>query len=141
MMTVNELMLKIQEAFSIETLSSEDVCRDWFLQELHPAGAVCPECNVEIASNRKLESYRLLKRVTCSACNRTFTGLTGTVLNGLGLDFRALYLFLFMISCGVSANKFYRQLGISSGAAYIWQNKAKSAGRGELQQTAADGEP
>jgi hypothetical protein len=140
MTTVKDFMLKIREVFSIETLSSEEACRSWFLHELNPAGALCPGCELEITNERKLASYWSLKRVTCSGCNRTFSAVSDSVLNGLGIDFRVLYLLLFLVGSGVNANKFYRQLGISSGAAYIWQNKTKAVDQGALQQTVAGGE-
>jgi transposase-like protein len=126
MKTVQALMMEIEEEFSIEMLN-EDACRDWFLRKIHSDGIFCPYCHEAIASERLLKTFWSMKRIHCPGCGRTFSAVTGTVLNGIGIEFRALYLLLFMIGCGVSVNKVKRQIGISTGAAYIWANKAKSA--------------
>jgi len=124
--TIPGLMLEVVEGFSIETLN-EEACRDWFLARLHPGGAFCPECRTEITSPKVLARFWSMGRVACHApnCNRSFSAVTGTALNGVGIEFRALYLLLLMIGCGVSVNKVARQLGISNGAAYAWARKAK----------------
>lgn len=126
MMTTQAIMLEISREFSIEMLN-EDACRDWFLRKLHPEGARCPKCGVEITSEKKTRSFWEMKRVGCLSCGRTFSAVTGTPLHKIGIEFRVLYLLLFMVSHGVRPNKMASQLGISTGAAYLWANKSKSA--------------
>lgn len=126
MMSTQALMMEIRRGFSIEMLN-EEACRDWFLRKLHPEGARCPECGHEIISEKKASSFWELKRVTCLACGRTFSAVTGTSLHKIGIEFRALYLLLFMVAHGIRVNKIAAQLGISNGAAYMWANKAKAA--------------
>jgi len=66
-----------------------------------------------------------MRRVNCPFCPRTFSAVTGTAIGGIGIEFRALYVLLFMIGHGAKANNISKQLGISTGAAYVWTNKAK----------------
>lgn len=124
MKSIPELMMEIRDGFSIE-LISEDACRDWFLRTIHPSGAFCPECNHAVTGEKKLQAFWSLRRVTCQFCGRTFSAVTGTALKGIGIDFRALYILLFMVSHGTPAKNVSKQLRISNGAAYVWTNKAK----------------
>ena len=127
MMTIQRLMLELKEEFSIEMLD-EDACRNWFLKKIHANGVHCPECGREITSARKLETFWAMRRTSCPHCGRSLSALTGTALNKITIEFRALYLLLFMIGHGgrgVHVNNIAKQLGISTGAAYFWANKAK----------------
>ncbi|MBJ6798632.1 IS1 family transposase [Geomonas propionica] len=126
MKTVGDIVLELKSEFTVDVLD-EDACRAWFLRKLHLHGAHCPECGREVVSERKLATFWGLGRVKCSdeSCNKTFSALTGTVLSGLGIEFRALYLLLFMAGCGVNVNRIAPQLGISVSAAYLWAKKAK----------------
>lgn len=124
MKTIRSLMLEVGEEFSIEMLD-EEACRAWFLRRIHSGGVFCPGCCQEVTGEKKLKAFWAMRRTTCPACGRTFSAVTGTALHGIGIEFRALYLLLFMIGRGVSVNKVRRQIGISTGAAYIWANKAK----------------
>lgn len=124
MKTVQDMMLKIKEEFSIDMLS-EDACREWFLGKIHAEGVRCPGCNREITTKRKLQTFWDMRRVNCPFCSRSFSAVTGTPLNGIGIEYRALYLLLFMAAHGVHVNTIAKQLGISTGAAYLWANKAK----------------
>jgi transposase-like protein len=126
MMTTQALMLEIRRGFSIEMLN-EEACRDWFLRKLHPDGARCPKCGQEITSEKKANSYWDMKRVSCLACGRSFSAVTGTSLHKIGIEFRALYLLLFLVTHGVRVNRIAANLGISTGAAYLWANRAKAA--------------
>lgn len=128
MNTVADMMLEMKKEFSIEMLD-EDACREWFLKKIHAGGVHCPECSKEIASKRKLDTFWGMRRVNCPFCGRSFSAVTGTPLNGIGIEFRALYLLLFMVSHGVRVNRIADQLGISTGAAYLWANKAKCVDR------------
>lgn len=124
MKTIPDIMMEVKREFSIEMLN-EDACREWFLRNIHPSGIFCPECNREIIKEKKLRTLWAMRRVSCPFCNRSFSLLTGTELNGIGIDFRALYILLFMVSHDVHVNNVAKQLGISTGAAYFWANKAK----------------
>jgi len=131
MKSVNDLKIEIVQEFSADFLD-EDLCRNWFLHKLHPEGVFCPGCGKEVVSERRLTTLWDMGRITCPAesCEKTFSLLSGTTLNGLGMSFRVLYLLLFMLGCGVSASKVSGQLGISTAAAYIWANKAKGTNDG-----------
>lgn len=124
MKTIPDIMLEVKDGFSIGMLD-EDACRDWFLRKIHAAGVRCPGCKGEITSERKLQTFWAMRRVACPFCSRSFSAVTGTALNGIGIEFRALYLLLFMVAHGAHVNNISKQLGISTGAAYVWANKAK----------------
>ena len=124
MKTIQSLMVELMDEFSIDLLD-ETACRDFFLRTLHSAGVSCPECRAEVSSLRRLESFWNMQRICCQVCGRTFSAVSGTALNGIGIEFRALYMLLFLVGHGVRANKIAKPLGISSGAAYLWANKAK----------------
>ncbi|BET58115.1 MULTISPECIES: hypothetical protein [Geobacter] len=124
MMTVADVMLEVNKGFSIGMLD-EDACREWFLKKIHAEGVRCPRCNKEITSKRKLDTFWAMRRVNCPFCSRSFSAVTGTPLNGIGIEFRSLYLLLFMVSHGIRVNRIADQLRISTGAAYLWANKAK----------------
>jgi transposase-like protein len=124
MKTIRALMMEVMGEFSIE-LMEETACRDFFLRKLHPMGVFCPECKSEVISSRLLESFWNMQRIHCRDCGRSFSAVTGTVLNGIGIEWRALYMLLFLVGCGVRTNQISRPLGISNGAAYLWANKAK----------------
>jgi transposase-like protein len=124
MKTVADLMMEIRDGFSIEMLNEEG-CRDWILKKIHPRGVFCPGCGEEVTSGKKLQTFWDMRRVNCPHCKRSFSAVTGTPLNGIGIEWRALYLLLFLVGHGVQANSISRQLGISNGAAYLWANKAK----------------
>lgn len=124
MKTVADLVVEVTEGFSIGMLSEES-CRGWILQKLHPEGVFCPDCGAEITSPKRVAAFWAMGRVLCPNCARTFSAVTGTALNGIGIEFRALYLLLFLVGCGISVNRVARQLGISNGTAYLWARKAK----------------
>ena len=127
MITVADIMAEVRSGFSTQLLS-EMACREWFLKRLHPNGVFCPQCGAPISNPKALERFWELHRVKCGApgCAKGFSALTGTALNKISLDFKTLYLLLFLVDDGIPANKVAQRLGISIGAAYIWANKAKS---------------
>jgi Transposase and inactivated derivatives len=127
MKTVSDIVLELKSEFSADVLD-ENLCRDWFLKKLHPDGVYCPQCGLPVTGEKKLGRFWTLDRIQCSegTCRKSFSALTGTSLNGLGISFRVLYILLFMTACGMNVNRIAPQLGISVGTAYIWANKAKS---------------
>lgn len=124
MITLPDLMVEVSTEFSISMLD-EEACRAWFLRKIHPGGVFCPGCRTEITSERKLKRFFGMLRVSCPTCSKNFSAVTGTALNGIGVEFRALYILLFMLKHGAKANTIAKQLGMSTGAAYVWANKAK----------------
>lgn len=136
MKTVPDLMMEVKEEFSVEMLN-EDACRNWFLRKFHHEGVFCPECSREITSEKKLQAFWAMRRVSCPFCNRRFSAVTGTVLSGIGIEFRALYILLFMVGHGAKANNISKQLGISNGAAYVWANRAKGKAKASTGQGSA----
>ncbi len=124
MKTVADLMMEIRNGFSVDMLD-EERCRAFFTKKLHPEGVFCPSCGAAVTSEKRLLAFWALRRVSCSSCARSFSALTGTALNGIGIEFRALYLLLLLVDLGVQPNKVSRQIGISNGAAYLWASKAK----------------
>lgn len=127
MKMVSDIVLELKSEFTADVLD-EDLCRDWFLKKLHPNGGCCPQCGLPVTGEKKLARFWGLGRVQCSegTCRKSFSALTGTSLNGLGIPFRVLYLLLFMVGCGANVNRIAPNLGISVGTAYVWANKAKS---------------
>lgn len=132
MKTIPDLMLEVTNEFSIEMLN-EEACRNWFLKKIHPDGVFCPHCHGEVTSEKRRTRFWEMLRTTCPLCSRSFSAVTGTELNGIGIDFRALYLLLFMVNNGAKPINICKQLRISSGAAYVWANKAKASVTGNAR--------
>lgn len=78
-----------------------DFCSRWALNRLHPNGPACPWCG-RFLEARAVERFFEMKQITCPACERKFTGKTGTVFNGIKADFREALFLCFALESGRS---------------------------------------
>jgi transposase-like protein len=106
-------------------LLSEEACRDWFLQKIRPDGAFCPKCHKEVPGEKSRKSFWELRRVKCTGCHVLFLATTDTILEGLKIDFRELYLILFLTGCGLSAHQVVDRVGVTRQTVCAWLTKFK----------------
>src|SRR3989304_8616999 len=113
------------ESFTVE-LFDERVCREWILNKLHPEGASCPGCGKPILSAKCLQNFWNLKRVFCKDCKKIFTALTGTMLNGIQMDLRTLFVMAVFLQLGADRKVIAKLLKIHPEAMGIWEMKFKA---------------
>jgi len=115
-------MVDAVQAFGVDFLD-ETACRMWILKSLHGESAVqCPECGSEL-TEKGLQRFWSGCRVRCCGCGKFFTALTGTVLSGVHLEFRAIMLIAVFLFFGVKADYIATKLSISTETVRIWKNK------------------
>jgi len=126
------------ESFTVE-LFDERVCREWILNKLHPEGASCPGCGKPILSAKCLQNFWNLKRVFCKDCKKIFTALTGTMLNGIQMDLRTLFVMAVFLQLGADKKVIAKLLKIHPETVRFWEMKFKAWEAMEKDNT-SDGE-
>ena len=126
------------ESFTVE-LFDERVCREWILNKLHPEGASCPGCGKPILSAKCLQNFWNLKRVFCKDCKKIFTALTGTMLNGIQMDLRTLFVMAVFLQLGADRKVIAKLLKIHPETVRFWEMKFKAWEAMEKDNT-SDGE-
>lgn len=112
---------------------SEEACRAWLLEALHPDGARCPQCRAPV-SDGQAASYRAGRKVACASCGRWFNAMTGTPLTGSKLDCRQLVLIALCLGLGLETGQAARLARVSPETVRAWR------GRLSALETLADGE-
>jgi len=112
------------ESFTVE-LFDERVCREWILNKLHPEGASCPGCGKPILSAKCLQNFWNLKRVFCKDCKKIFTALTGTMLNGIQMDLRTLFVMAIFLQLGADKKVIAKLLKIHTETVRLWKTRFK----------------
>jgi transposase-like protein len=79
-----------------------DKCILWIVDQLHPAGAFCPDCSASIIDERRQARFYALEQIRCPACGKKFTAATGTILNGAKLEPTEIYLLAVLTHLKVS---------------------------------------
>lgn len=124
MQQAHDFMKSIIDDFSVE-LFDERVCTEWILNKLHPEGASCPRCGKPITSEKCLQNFWSLKRVFCKECKGIFTALTGTMLNGIQMDLRTLFVMAVFLQLGTDKKVLAKLLKIHPETVRFWEKKFK----------------
>ncbi len=124
MQQTQDFMKSVIENFTVE-LFDERVCMEWILNKLHPEGASCPRCEKRILSAKCLQNFWSLKRVFCKDCKKIFTALTGTVLNGVQIDLRTLFVMAVFMQLGVDRKVIAKLLKIHPETVRSWETRFK----------------
>jgi len=111
--------------FSADCLSWVTVGR-WVIDQLHPGGARCPHCKVEITDEKRVERWYQCERIQCKDCGRFFTSLTGTILQSSQLDPREIYLLAVLSELEVPAAKIAAVISVHKDTVRNWQQKFKA---------------
>jgi transposase-like protein len=115
-------MVDAVQTFGIDFLD-ETACRMWILKSLHGESAItCPECGSGL-TDKGLQRFWSGCRVRCCSCGKFFTSLTGTVLSGVHLEFRAIMLLAVLLFFGVKADYIAGKLDVSIETIRIWKKK------------------
>lgn len=122
MQAIARVLEEVKEGFRLDLLSEES-CRNWFLQRVHPEGAFCPKCRAGVPGEKSKQSFWKMRRVKCTSCRVMFNAATDTVLEGLKIDFRELYILLFMTGCGLSIYQVAEKIGVSHQTVRAWESK------------------
>jgi len=109
-------------AFGPEFLD-DGFCRDWVLRRLHPAGVFCPGCGAVIEGDNRLQRFWSGLRLTCPACGKFFTALTGTFLARSQQSFRELVLLAFLLEAGFSNTETARLVRNHPNTVRMWRLK------------------
>ena len=125
MQEAQDFIKSVFENFTVE-LFDERVCREWILNKLHPEGAFCPGCGKPILSAKCLQNFWSLKRVFCKDCKKIFTALTGTMLNGIQMDLRTLFVMAVFLQLGADRKVIAKLLKIHPETIRFWEMKFKA---------------
>ncbi len=107
--------------FSSRVLS-EEACRLWILQRLHPAGAFCPNCQTALKRRAEL-SFWEGKRTYCKFCEKQFSVTTGTILANISMNMREVFLLLVLIAMKVDKKEIARILNIHPDSVKNWEKR------------------
>lgn len=110
------------DAFAPEFLDLER-CRAWILNQIHKAGAFCPGCGSSIQDEQRLSRFWTGKRLSCPACGKKFTSLTGTFLSGSHMDFRGIFLMFLSFGRGWGTAETARRIGCDPATVRNWRKK------------------
>lgn len=116
------LPAQVLGAYGQEFLDS-DRCREWLLEQLHPAGPLCPWCGKAVSSPRLRLSWQNLGRVQCASCGRFFTALSGTLLSKTGLDPAAYVLLGLLLALGAGDQAIAGKLGVNRETVRRWRQR------------------
>jgi transposase-like protein len=120
----------VAEVMSPDMLD-EEKCRRWILQKLHPDGPFCPRCGAPIDGDRVLSSWWSLRRVCCKNCGRYFTAATGTMVNGINISFRQVFLMAWCFYLGLKISQVAELCQLHADTAKLWRIKFKCLAEGE----------
>ena len=120
-----DFIKKVKDEFSVDFFDERKI-RLWVLQRLHPEGVRCPGCGKLITSEKGVANFYELKRVFCKQCRKIFTALTGTALNGMQMDIRALYLLAVFLALKIDRKDIARMLKIHTETVRQWERKFKT---------------
>lgn len=109
-------------AFGPEFLD-DGFCRGWVLRRLHPAGVFCPGCGAAIKGDNRLQRFWGGLRLTCPACGKFFTALTGTFLARSQQSFGELVLLAFLLEAGFSNTETARLVRNHPNTVRMWRLK------------------
>ena len=125
MQTPLDFTKKAKDDLSVDFFD-EKACRIAVLKMIHKEGPRCPRCDKAITSERGIVNFYELKRVFCKHCKKIFTALTGTVLNGMQIDLRTLYLLAVFLALKIERKEIARMLKIHTETVRLWEFKFKA---------------
>ena len=99
-----------------------EVCRQWILKRLHPAGAFCPCCGSSLAG-RQATRFWQDRPVCCTECGKTFTARTGTILAGKNLTYQEIILMAYLMARGDSNTEIAEIIGCNRETIRLWRRQ------------------
>jgi len=118
--------MKAIEETNLSEMFDENACRTWILQSIHPQGPHCPGCGKPIQSQKGLQNFWECRRVFCKHCKKLFTAATGTMIAGLQIDFRTLYVMAALLGLNVDKKRIATSLRIHPETVRLWEAKFKT---------------
>ena len=110
---------------------SDEVAKQWFINERWPHGIACHYCG----SMRYSEVKHPTMDYRCKDCRKHFSVRSGTVMQSTKMGYRqwaiAVYLFTTGIK-GTSSMKLHRDLGISQKSAWFMAHRLRDAWNGKM---------
>ncbi len=100
----------------------DEVCRQWILKRLHPAGAFCPSCGSGM-QGRASDRFWQGRPVTCAGCDKDFTARTGTILAGKNLSYREIILVAYLMARGDSNTDIAETVGCNRETVRLWRQQ------------------
>lgn len=97
-----------------------DVCRQWILKRLHPAGEFCPRCGLRL-SGRQATRFLQDRPVCCRECGKTFTARTGTILAGKNLSYQEIILMAWLMARGDKNSTIADIIGCNRETIRLWR--------------------
>ncbi|RJP90920.1 MAG: hypothetical protein C4518_08465 [Desulfobacteraceae bacterium] len=124
-------MQKKNRSFSPENLLSEFspeflnpvFCREWIIKKIHPEGARCPHCYMEISDIRELERFWRGDQVKCPGCARKFTARSKTILAGIGADDRKLILFMLFFALKMPISQIEKYAKMDKRTLFLYRHR------------------
>jgi transposase-like protein len=106
----------------------EEACRRWVLERLHPHGARCPRCDTLITDITTLKNFWSEGRCNCKRCDRWFTALSGTFLEGANLSIEQIFALAVLtgfMNEGVTVKRMAAAVGVSENTIRTWIRRFK----------------
>ena len=97
-----------------------DVCRQWILRRLHPAGAFCPRCGVRLAAHAA-DRFWQGRRFTCRSCGSDATAKTATILAGKNLSYQEIVLMAWLMADGKSNSEIAGVIKCNRETVRLWR--------------------
>ncbi len=89
-----------------------DAARQWWVARLHPSGIWCPKCSSGDFSEQRTRTWWDDRRIKCADCGQWFSNRSGTILSGVDLNWRQMYLLLVLKDRGFSNAEIARRLAV-----------------------------
>ena len=116
-LTLNDVRGEFSSSFL-----DEAECRRWVLGRLHPEGASCPACGRKV-SKRCSGKFWNNERISCPGCGKWFNALTGTMLQGIHMDFRTVMLLALFLCMDQPAGVIAGFLGSDKNTVRTWKRR------------------
>jgi|GEM_PF-1909095 len=110
-----------QALMDLVDLLDEDRCRDWLFDVVRPGemGKVCPLCS-EPMGERRLKTYRALKKTSCQSCHNQYSATKNTIFHGCHLTPSELVVMSALIKVGANPATIATAIGKSEDTARVW---------------------
>lgn len=101
---------------------SEEKCRRYVIDKLHPSGPTCPHCGAKLPAERHHRFYQELVS-SCSRCKKKFFPTSKTPLNSIKITYRELLVFEFLFRLKVRHRDILKMMPRCKWTINYWKNK------------------